>query len=508
MKLKKYFATAIVLAVMGTFAFSALATANPTIDVPLNHWAYDAIEQLAARGVLSIFPDKTYRGKQLMTRYEISSYIARAITSINKNKADKQDVEILKRLIDEFEDELDTLGVRYDKLDDSIETLEGRLGGWRLGGSLRMDIEKWRNPPDDKNSYLNLSNAYLYADRWFGKDEEIHFHMRLMHRIGNRYRNAIFDRFFVEFPAWLDTILTIGIFNWDWEEPYYFHTGGISDLGNLSFLTERNIEAFGITKSFSLGRFQMYIQSPRLYMLGFGNIMTAWEIAAMTRLQLTEKIGMDLGIQYFHGDDDSVYKYGPDHDKERYQNKFDGVITLFGGLRYDINRDISLKGIYYHQKFSGEYSDDGGNTWDDGDFGSTKAYKLAVDISQNLLGFTSLWLGYDFMEGGFWTFNGDGFFEIGRRWPAVYFDMRTWRIGAIQRWNNKWRSWAYFAHHTFIDAADDGSNLRGNQWGLGVEYRVNPLFAVALNYVYSNFDEGVHSPGDNHLLRFRLQMDF
>jgi hypothetical protein len=503
-QMKKYLATAIAVTVIGTFAISAFAAKNPFTDVPLNHWTYDAINQLAAHGILSGFTDGTYRGRRLATRYEMASIVVRIMAVLDMKKASVQDAEILEKLIAEFENELYAIGVRYDKLDDDVDTLEWRLGGWRLGGSLIFDIDSWRHNPVEREVEMNLLGR-LHADRWFGNNDEIRFHMRL---VGDSRRYLTFDRFYVDFPAWFDTRITVGLFNWDWEAPYNFYTGGISDLGNSSFLTERRYEAFGLTKSFTLGRFQTYIQSPALYMLGFGNIRTAWEIAAMTELKFTDQFGMDLGIQYFHGDDDSILKYGPVTDPVRFQNKFDSVLTLFGGLRFDFDKDISLKGIYYHQKFSGEYSADGGNTWDSGDFDSTKAYKLAIDIDQNLLGFTSLWLGYDFMEGGFWTFNGDGFFEIGSRWPAIYFDMRTWRIGAIQRWNSKWRSWFYFAHHTFIDAADNGDNLKGSQWGLGIENRLNPTVGFALNYINSNFDDGVHSPGDNHLFRFRMQVDY
>ncbi|MBQ4469207.1 MAG: S-layer homology domain-containing protein, partial [Synergistaceae bacterium] len=49
------------------------------MDVPMNHWAYDAIGQLAAHGILSGYPDGTYKGKQATTRYEMASALARAL---------------------------------------------------------------------------------------------------------------------------------------------------------------------------------------------------------------------------------------------------------------------------------------------------------------------------------------------------------------------------------------------------------------------------------------------
>ncbi|MEG2020086.1 MAG: S-layer homology domain-containing protein, partial [Synergistaceae bacterium] len=53
--MKKFLA---VLAVVAIVAFAAPAfAANPFMDVPAGHWSYDAVAQLAARGVVSGYPD-------------------------------------------------------------------------------------------------------------------------------------------------------------------------------------------------------------------------------------------------------------------------------------------------------------------------------------------------------------------------------------------------------------------------------------------------------------------
>ena len=70
---------ACVLGIIGMAASAGYAATNPFMDVPMNHWAYDAIGQLAARGVLSGYPDGTYKGKQPTTRYEMASALARAL---------------------------------------------------------------------------------------------------------------------------------------------------------------------------------------------------------------------------------------------------------------------------------------------------------------------------------------------------------------------------------------------------------------------------------------------
>jgi hypothetical protein len=105
MNMKKLLA---LVAVFALVAFAAPAfAANPFVDVPMNHWAYDAISQLAAKGIIQGYPDGTYRGNHPMTRYEMSMLVARALATVDMEKASKEDVEMLKKLVVEFKDELE-----------------------------------------------------------------------------------------------------------------------------------------------------------------------------------------------------------------------------------------------------------------------------------------------------------------------------------------------------------------------------------------------------------------
>lgn len=134
------------LALVAVFALVAFAApafaANPFVDVPMNHWAYDAISQLAAKGIIQGYPDGTYRGNHPMTRYEMSMLVARALATVDMEKASKEDVEMLKKLVVEFKDELEALGVRVDALDERVAVLEENLGGWKFWGELRFDA-RW-----------------------------------------------------------------------------------------------------------------------------------------------------------------------------------------------------------------------------------------------------------------------------------------------------------------------------------------------------------------------------
>ncbi len=88
--------------------------ANPFSDVPSGHWAYDSIERLAAAGIVDGYGDGTYRGGQLMTRYEMAQIVAKAL-------AKGANVD---RLASEFAKELDSLGVRVANLEKNADNVK------------------------------------------------------------------------------------------------------------------------------------------------------------------------------------------------------------------------------------------------------------------------------------------------------------------------------------------------------------------------------------------------
>ena len=96
--------------------------ANPFSDVPAGHWAYDAVNKLAAEGVVEGYPDGTYGGDRLMTRYEMAQIVAKAMA-----KGANAD-----RLAAEFAGELDSLGVR-------VANLEKKSDNVRITGQIRYE---------------------------------------------------------------------------------------------------------------------------------------------------------------------------------------------------------------------------------------------------------------------------------------------------------------------------------------------------------------------------------
>ncbi len=127
--MKKTVAAAVAAAVVVGTSATTFAAANPFSDVPAGHWAYRAVANLAADGVIEGYGDGTYRGDRLITRYEMAQMIAKAIArsdevfdkSFGDNSARKKHYHSTKadldRLAAEFRDELDSLGVRVAELE-------------------------------------------------------------------------------------------------------------------------------------------------------------------------------------------------------------------------------------------------------------------------------------------------------------------------------------------------------------------------------------------------------
>ncbi len=72
----------LMLALIVALALPVFAQEFP--DVPSDHWAYQAVNELLNAGIVIGYPDGTYGGKRAMTRYEFAEAIARAIPYIEQ----------------------------------------------------------------------------------------------------------------------------------------------------------------------------------------------------------------------------------------------------------------------------------------------------------------------------------------------------------------------------------------------------------------------------------------
>jgi hypothetical protein len=155
---------AVVLAALLALTLVAPAFAQPFADVPTDHWAYDAIAELAAKGLVEGYPDGAFRGDRAMTRYEMAMVVARLLARIEAIKipplppdlvrradlakadaanaaaraAITKKLAIVQRLVAEFRAELAALGVRVTAVEEELAAIRARLDNTRVTGDSRM----------------------------------------------------------------------------------------------------------------------------------------------------------------------------------------------------------------------------------------------------------------------------------------------------------------------------------------------------------------------------------
>lgn len=99
------------------FAQTGNGTAEPPdtgglfTDVPRDHWAYEDLEYLAARGIITGLPGGRYDGESALSRYSAAAMIARAIQYMQNNPSSvtPEDLDVLKGLIFDLTDDVGAL---------------------------------------------------------------------------------------------------------------------------------------------------------------------------------------------------------------------------------------------------------------------------------------------------------------------------------------------------------------------------------------------------------------
>ena len=87
--------TALLNDVAGTHMKADRTTLFP--DVASNHWAYEAVSNLSRRGLVEGYPDGTFGGDRLLTRYEFAEIVYRAL---------QNGVQVDEQLVTEFSPEM------------------------------------------------------------------------------------------------------------------------------------------------------------------------------------------------------------------------------------------------------------------------------------------------------------------------------------------------------------------------------------------------------------------
>ena len=159
--MKKTLTAALTTALVVGAASTTFAAANPFSDVPADHWAYDAVAQLADDGVIEGYGDGTYRGQNEITRYEMAQMVAKAMAK--EDQVNAQQKAMIDRLAAEFSEELNNLGVR-------VSNLESRIDNVKWTGKLQYEYTRTKgdgvDADTDHDLKFRLEPTATVNDHW------------------------------------------------------------------------------------------------------------------------------------------------------------------------------------------------------------------------------------------------------------------------------------------------------------------------------------------------------
>ncbi len=149
-------------------------------DIQPTDWAYQALQSLVERyGCVAGYPDGRYRGNRALTRYEFAAGLNACLDRINEliasatsNVLDRDDINRLLRLQDEYAPELATLRGRVDALEALTAELEANQFSTtaKLFGSASFTFtESWNKDPEENLTFggsasLNFDTSFTGRD--------------------------------------------------------------------------------------------------------------------------------------------------------------------------------------------------------------------------------------------------------------------------------------------------------------------------------------------------------
>lgn len=483
MSMKKMLAVVAAASLMAAPAFAA----NPFSDVPMNHWAYDAVEQLSAKGILEGYPNGTFKGNRAMTRYEIATMVARMMANGGVGGAD---AEKLKALIVEFAPELEALGVKVDGFDGRLSKLEKGLGGLRVTGDMRFDYFNHTNR-DNSNAMANTGDTGWKGNGWGFNRGRILMQKDMSEKVSwnMRYSGGQIDRYWItakDFFGMNGLNFKAGQFYVDYESRDGLYENNIYWDDDSNFLSG-NIRGFELTYNRGGLEFDAVVDSGAtaatedgVYGKNPGNESYAARIAyngAKFRASAN-------GVWNNNGDDNwNVYWFM---------------------LGFKPLKGFDLTAAYYMNDLSSDFALAKTASCDD-----AKMWKLVLSIDESVLKFTGLRLEYAKYDSGFYFSNGNN-----GSWQNSYdkghagamADDTSWlKVSAVQKWTKKFSTFERFTQWD----QDNNGKAKELQVGIGYQYSPNLGFVVDYAHLDGTLDGGkVDVTKEDKIVRFRTVLTF
>lgn len=416
MSMKKMLA---VVAAAACVAFAAPAfAANPFSDVPMHHWAYDAISVLADHGVIEGYPDGTFKGNRPITRYEMSMMVARAMSA---GALSGEDSALVRRLMVEFKDELDGLGVRVDDLESRMNAVEMGANGWKVNGEIRM-TGKWAG----KESNVEFDRWRL----WLRRDVNENLKLTIRVDAAKDLKSLSFGQFYGTASNFLfGTQVRFGKFPVSFEDADGLFTDFAYNAANGTFY---GIEA---KKVFSLGELTGVVGSKE-----HKNTVKNMTYGLRFKMTPAERFWLSLNGTW-----------------ENAASGYSRSLWVAAGAK--VVDGVELKGAYYwkHAEVGNVKTD--GNAW-----------SALLSVSSDKLGFTTLNLGYMSVD------HAD---DLGIDGLTGNFKASGWKISGDQEWTDKISTSLYYQA---AKAGDLKASAWGAE--VGYKYNSNLKFSLGYDKDY------------------------
>lgn len=333
---------------------------TPFTDLPADHWAYDSVQRLIQKGILSGYPDGSFRGRNLVTRYALAVALAKALETgrlIERAEAkgspgnfgnlSVEDVNTFERLIKEFGNELALVGIKAASAEDQIRRansaiadLEDRVTALEEGSGKRDRIRfgsgRFRALGYNKSALNGSMDTILNVG--VDLDEEVEAH------IGLRYQ-SVFDQIdnesFSTYEAYLRTRKAFG--------PIHEATAGKKNqfLGMGMALFDRregvNLYSRQQDMNLELAYFDAFMAHVSTEILGEGKL----GFYLIKQDQVAGRQPSHLGV-YARGDMSDRFQYGVefteyDNDGATPTNRDAQTRSLYVGVGLHPGEDRNLK---------------------------------------------------------------------------------------------------------------------------------------------------------------------
>ncbi len=106
------------------FFISSSLSAFEFEDVEEDHWAHDAVYDLVELGVLSGFPDGSFRGQEELNRYQLAIIISQAMDVMQEDTVSQEEHQQAVKLIEDLRQEFEAELYLIEQLEERLSLLE------------------------------------------------------------------------------------------------------------------------------------------------------------------------------------------------------------------------------------------------------------------------------------------------------------------------------------------------------------------------------------------------